>query len=41
MRGEPPRFTVLDGRNDLAVVQAVYASGEQHGAPVKVSHRAE
>lgn len=37
--GKRPRFTVLDGRNDLAVVQAVYDSGDRGGAVVKVNYR--
>ncbi len=39
LRNESPRFHVLDGRNDLAVVDAVYRSGEQNGAPVRVQYR--
>jgi predicted dehydrogenase len=37
--GKKPMFTVLDGRNDLAVVQAVYESAER-GETVHVNWRA-
>lgn len=39
--GKKPQFTVLDGRNDLAIVQAVYESAEQGGKTLNVNWRAE
>ncbi len=38
--GKKPLFSVLDGRNDLAVVQAIYESAER-GQTVDVNWRAE
>lgn len=35
----PPIFTVLDGRNDLAVVHAVHTSAANGGSPVPVDRR--
>lgn len=35
----PPTFTVLDGRNDLAVVEAVHTSAARGGTPIRVQRR--